>query len=229
MGDQELESIVQRMIDAGESEEAIASVIQSYPSAGVEQKSDVPLSAVLPTATLAAHTARPALNVIGSKIAGGALDSTVRTAGRLAGVIGGGTAGATLGGGMSLPGLSMGYAGAHIGSSVGARTAGKLNTPIRAAGKLVADATSTARPLPVRGAAGRMVAGALPFGRRMFNTVSKFLPSVGNMSILSTLLDQQGDGAGLPHPELIQRNMDNPNVPDDVKAEIQRILAERGM
>lgn len=233
MDDQELTAIVQRMIDAGESEENIATVIQGYPKQSAAPEREVPptrdpsLSSVAIPAAVVANEARPVLNAVGSKVAKGAGSGVLRVAGRVAG----GTVGSMIGGGLGLTGGPVtGFGGAGIGMSVGGSAGNSLGrkagVPLRAAGKFVADATGTFKNPAVRGAMGRFTPGALPPGRALVNAFGKAVPGIADTGVLSTLIDQQGDGAGLPHDQ--SDNMNNPDVPWATKLNIHDILEARG-
>lgn len=248
MDDQELEQIIQSMIDAGESEESIAAVIQEYPSQAVSQQGLSPETTAIPIAQTALRTARPVLAAVAGKVADGALNKAVRTTGRIAGGLAGGAAGAAIGNiAGPLGAISTGSTGAYVGGSVGHTLGHKLNTPIRAVAGAVANAAGTNKPLPVRGAFGKFKPGPLPAGRRLFDAFSKAVPGlstaltgVGSALLAKDFYDKAVSGGFKDYSPYIDDNKeverisptppttpDLNDLPDDLKAEIIRLLAER--
>lgn len=216
----QLDAIVQKMEAAGESEDFIRAAIQDFQSkSAVEQPmashepASTPLSALIPPGVLALNYARPAANAIAGKLATGAGASAMKMGGRLVGGVAGAAAGGAIGGPVS------GFGGSFIGGAAGGKVGSAISNALKPVGKFVAAATDTAKPLPVRGPAGRMVAGALPAGRRLVNALSEAVPGVGQAGILSFLLDQQGDGAGLPQNGRSQSN---------AEVEYRRMIGDRG-
>lgn len=170
----DLKVTVQRMIDAGESEENIAQVIKHY-----GDTPDTPLNDVGGTvpgvmaatgAALRATTplVRPAVKAVGNFMA--------ETKGGLGGAIGG-SLGAGIGGGIGSK-LGSPFAGASIGAYVGHQAAKKYLTPVvKNAGEYIREMADTAMK---RGAGGRFL---------------KYVPSVGGKG-LDTLVKTILPGAG---------------------------------
>lgn len=239
--DKELEGIVQRMIDAGESEENIATVIKEYDTVSplASHESSTPISEVVPPAVLALSAVRPTTKYLAEKVAAGKTAPILRLAGRVIG----GTAGAAAAGGGTL-GIGS-FGGAAVGGYAGGEVMRKTQPYVKSAAKSLLAAADTAKPLPVRGAMGRMIPGAMPAGRKMFDAFSHAIPGIGNASIISMLLDQQGDGAGLPHDGRSQQNAeieyrrihptgsdielppDGPDIPNDVRAMLMQEMLNR--
>lgn len=174
----DLKSIVQRMIDAGEPEENIATVIQSYkqPEAPAAEPSKIPpitapgIMAMAGSAVKAgAPLVRKGIEKTAETIAApGTVGNVSR---RIIGGLVGGTVAAPVSaitGGMIPPWIS-GLAGFQFGHKMAGRGA-----------KAVAGAASTEMPR----VAGKFA--ALPAGRRAMNTVfGRAIPGVGNALTLA--------------------------------------------
>lgn len=157
----ELERIVQRMIDAGEPEDNIASVIREFGAA--EPMAVTPGPAPSPgniSLGGAALSAAPALRS-GVSAAAGLVARHPRLVTRVAGTA-----------------LGMGTGG-PLGGEVGYLLSKGLEKGVGDAAKAVQAATSTAMPR----AAGRFA--ALPAGRAVVNTISKAAPWLGTGMIIA--------------------------------------------
>lgn len=206
MDDTELTAIVQRMIDAGESEENIATVIQGYPGEQAQAATPAapevpsgptPALAVVPATVTALNAVRPVTNYVAGKVASGAGSGLINAMGRVAG----GAAGAGLGAGTG--GVGGAFGGAALGGYAGGGIARQVQKPIRSLAGLVAESTSTAPAEQVispsvRSAAGKFMKGSsklvdlpLPVGRRMVDAFGKMVPALDRASMVSSLYDQQ--------------------------------------
>lgn len=214
-----IENIVQKMVDAGESDEDIGAVISEYkslhgggvsgaPHVGALSEKPSELGGLNPGGSSAsltvpamagaaiAGTARPALKYVAGKAAEGYGGALLKTAARVAG----GAAGMSVGTALGSP-----YAGSIAGYQLSGSLGRKLAQGVKTAGQVAETALDTAKPLPVRGPGGRMMKGPLPFGRATVDALDGIVPGIANVGILSSLLEQQGDGAGLQTPESAAR------------------------
>jgi hypothetical protein len=252
MGDQELEAVVQRMIDAGESEENIGRIVDNWDALQaskpakepaqrpVEAASMTPPESAMGEGAIASPGALTALGVgagtamraapaVLSKV-GGMMEKANKVPKALGSALGASTG--AMAGSAVLPGFGT-YAGMGVGGQVGYEAAKKALPAVHKAGEtLKLGAQNAGAPYnpvwPTMGASAKSVSGLA----KLLGTVGKAAGPVGaGLTILDLIqtfgpkmaeLAKRSNAMGTP-----QGAIGDGGSPDD-EAKIQELLARMG-
>jgi hypothetical protein len=252
MGDQELEAVVQRMIDAGESEENIGKIVDNWDALQASKQDKKPAQRPAEDAPMAppesalgdgAIASPGALTGLGLA-AGGAMKAAPAVMQRVGGFLEktkkiplalGGTIGASTGGvvGSGIAGSAGAFGGATLGAKTGYEVAKKALPPIHKVGETLKLAGENAGApyaptWPIKGANAKTISGLA----KLLGGAGKLAGPVGaGLTILDLIqtfgpkmaeLAKRSNAMGTP-----QGAIGDGGSPDD-EAKIQELLARMG-